>query len=128
MLHLLLLIIFSILITASTAWSELLKLYAVFSISSLAIFRRIHPEVFLVKGVLKIRSKLTGEHPSRSVIRHACSPVNLLHIFRIPFTKNTYERLFCMSSIIIESFTFFRISSLVFLILFFVFSVSKFFS
>ena len=62
--------------------------------------------VFLVKGVLKICSKFTGEHPCRSVIsikleRHfteitlhrGCSPVNLLHIFRIPFTINTYERL-----------------------------------
>ena len=48
-------------------------------------------------------SKFTGEHPCRSVIsiklqsnfieitlRHGCSPVNLLHIFRTSFTKNTY--------------------------------------
>ena len=48
----------------------------------------------LVKGVLKIFSKFTGEHPCRSVIsikllsnfievtlRHRYSPVNLLHIF-----------------------------------------------
>ena len=27
-------------------------------------------------------------------LRHVCSPVHLLHIFRIPFTKNTSERLF----------------------------------
>ena len=27
-------------------------------------------------------------------LRHGCSPVNLLHIFRIPFHKNTYGRLF----------------------------------
>ena len=66
------------------------------------ITRSSHPEVFLVKGVLKICSKFTGEHPCRSVIsikllcnfieialRHGCSPVNLLHIFRTPFTKNT---------------------------------------
>ena len=26
-------------------------------------------------------------------LRHGCSPVNLLHIFRIPFHKNTYGRL-----------------------------------
>ena len=64
--------------------------------------RRRHPEVFLGKGVLKICSKFTGEHPSRSVIstklqsnfigitlQHGCSPVNLLHIFGTPFTKNT---------------------------------------
>ena len=57
-------------------------------------------EVFLVKGVLKICSKFTGEYPCRSVIsiklqsnfieialRHGCSPVNLLHIFRTPFTN-----------------------------------------
>ena len=59
-------------------------------------------EVFLVKSVLKIRSKFRGEHPRRSVIsiklqnnfieiilRHRCSPVSLLHIFRTHFTKNT---------------------------------------
>ena len=56
--------------------------------------------MFLAKGVLKICSKFTGEHPCRSVIliemqsnfteialRHGCSPVSLLHIFRIPFSK-----------------------------------------
>ena len=54
------------------------------------------------KGVLKIRSKFTGEHPCRSVIsikllcnfieialRHGCSPLNLQHIFRTPFCRNT---------------------------------------
>ena len=55
------------------------------------------PEVFLRKGVLKICSKFTGERPSRSVISikllwHGCSPVNLLHIFRTPLTKNTSEQ------------------------------------
>ena len=58
--------------------------------------------MFLEKGVLKICSKFTGEHPWRSVIsikllcdfieitlRHGCSPVILLHILRIPFLKNT---------------------------------------
>ena len=30
--------------------------------------RSSHPEVFLEKGVLKIYSKFTGEHPCRSVI------------------------------------------------------------
>ena len=65
-----------------------------------------HPEVFLLEGVLKLCSKFTGEHPCRSVIsinlqsnfieiilRHGCSLVNLLHIFRTTFTKNTSERL-----------------------------------
>ena len=60
------------------------------------------PEVFLGKGVLKICSKLTREHPCRSAISinllcnfieialwHGCSRVNLLHISRPPFLKNT---------------------------------------
>ena len=58
--------------------------------------RSSHPEVLLGKGVLKICNKCTGDHPCRSAIsikllcnfieialRHGCSPVNLLHIFRI---------------------------------------------
>ena len=57
-------------------------------------------QVFL--GVLKICRKLTVEHLCRSLIsinlicnfleitlRHGCSLVNLLYIFRIPFPKNT---------------------------------------
>ena len=64
--------------------------------------RSSHPGMFLGKGVLKICSKFTGEHPCRKVIsitllcnfieitlRHGCSPVNLLHIFTTPFRKNT---------------------------------------
>ena len=60
------------------------------------------PEVFIGKAVMKICSKFTGEYPYRSVIsvklqsnfieitlRHGCSPVNLLLIFRIPFLKKT---------------------------------------
>ena len=70
------------------------------------INRSSHLEVFLRKGVLKIFSKFTGEHPCRSVIsikllcnfieialRRGCSPVNLLHISRIPFPKNTSKGL-----------------------------------
>ena len=65
------------------------------------INRSSHPEVFLRKGILKICIKFT-EHPCQIVIstkllcnfteitlRHGFSPVNLLHIFRIPFPKNT---------------------------------------
>ena len=65
-------------------------------------YRSSHPEMFLVKCVLKICSKFTGEHPCRSVIsiklqikfieitlRYGCSPVILMHIFRTPFTKST---------------------------------------
>ena len=62
--------------------------------------------MFLEKGVLKTCSKLTGEHPCRSAIpvklqnnfievalRHGCSQVNLLHIFRTRSPKNTSGRL-----------------------------------
>ena len=65
------------------------------------------PEVFLGKGVPKICSKFTGEHPCRSVIlikllynfmeialRHSCSPVNMVHIFRTPVSRNTSGWLF----------------------------------
>ena len=58
--------------------------------------------MFLRKDVLKICSKFTGEHLCRSVIsiklqnnfieialRHGCSPVNLLYIFRTSFPRNT---------------------------------------
>ena len=55
--------------------------------------RSSRPEVFLRKGVLKICSQFTGEHPCRSAIeialRYGCSPVNLQHIFRAPFSRNT---------------------------------------
>ena len=60
------------------------------------------PRVFLGEGVLKICSKFTREHPCQSVISikvlcnfieitlwHGCSLVNLLHIFRTSFYKNT---------------------------------------
>ena len=64
-----------------------------------------HPEVFLEKSVLKICNKFAGEHPCQSAISiklqsnfieiilpHRCS-VNLLHISRTPFPKNTSEGL-----------------------------------
>ena len=70
--------------------------------SEIVHYRSSHPEVFLGKGVLKICSKFTGEHPCRSaisikllgnfiriVLRHGCSPANSLHIFRKSFLKNT---------------------------------------
>ena len=72
--------------------------------------RSSRPEVFLRKGVLEIWSKFRGQHPCRigssvkllcnfieTTLRHGCSPVNLLHIFRKPFSKNTSEGLllFC---------------------------------
>ena len=73
--------------------------------SASAISRSSHREVFLGKGVLRVCSKFTGEHPCRSAIsikfqsnfieialRLGCSPENLLHIFRTPFPKNTSGR------------------------------------
>ena len=57
--------------------------------------------MFLRKSVLKICSKVTGEHPCRSdfnkvvsnfieiALQHGCSPVNLLHIFKKPFLGNS---------------------------------------
>ena len=58
--------------------------------------------MFLEKGVMKKCSKFTGEYPCRSAIslklknkfiemafRYGCSSVNLLHIFRTHFPKNT---------------------------------------
>ena len=50
--------------------------------------RSSHPEVFLEKGVLKICRKFI-----EIALRHGCSPVNLRHIFRTPFTKSTPGRL-----------------------------------
>ena len=52
-------------------------------------YRSSRPEVFLRKGVLKICSKFTGEHPCRRVIFKA----NLLHIFRAPSPRKTSGRL-----------------------------------
>ena len=64
--------------------------------------RSSRPEVFLGKGVLKICIRFRGEHPCRSVISiillcsfikiafwHGCPSVNLMHIVRTPFPKNT---------------------------------------
>ena len=63
-------------------------------------------EVFLGKGILKIYSKFKGKHPCWSAIstklqsnfieitlRHGCSIVNLLHIFKTLFYKNTFAGL-----------------------------------
>ena len=65
-------------------------------------FRRSPPKVFLGKGFLKICSKFTGEHPCQSVVsiklickiieialRHGFPAVDLLHISRTSFYKNT---------------------------------------
>ena len=88
---------------------------SVISINLLSKFIGEHP----CRSVISINllSKFIEEHPCRSVIsinllskfieiklrhgkfieiklRHGCSPVNLLHIFRTPFSKNTSGWLF----------------------------------
>ena len=70
-------------------------------------------EVFLGKGVLKICRKFTGEHPGQRAISiklfynfteiahgHEGSPVNLLHILRTPFYKNTIGMLLLIFKIL----------------------------
>ena len=69
--------------------------------TKISLFGSSPRKVLLGKGVLKICSKLPGEHPCRSVISiklqsdfveiklwYRCSPVNLLHIFRTNFSRN----------------------------------------
>ena len=64
---------------------------------------------FLQKSFMKICIKFTGKHPCRNVIsiklqdnfqeiahRYWCYLVNLLHIFRTPFYKNTYRGMLLM--------------------------------
>ena len=66
--------------------------------------RTSHPEVFLGKGTLKICCEFTAEHLYLSVIsikllcnfieialRHGCYLINLLHILRTPFYKNSKD-------------------------------------
>ena len=83
---------------SSRNWSGNLLRFSFFS--ACMHFKSTRQKVFLWKGVLKICSKFTGEHPCRSAIsknlhnnfiemtlRHVCSPVNLLHILRTPFLQ-----------------------------------------
>ena len=80
-----------------------------------AIYKSSHSDVFLREDVLKICRKCTGEHPCQSAIsmkllcnfteialRHEYSHVNLMHVFRAPFPKNTSGRLLLCSSVTIE--------------------------
>ena len=70
--------------------------------SQITFCKSSRPEAFLRQDILKICRKFTGEHTCRSVIsknlfcslieitlRHGCSPINLLYIFRTPFLKHT---------------------------------------
>ena len=78
--------------------------------------RSSRPEVSSGKDFLKICSKFTGEHPCRSVIsikfqsnfieitlRHGCSPINVLYIFRAHFLENTYGGLLLPNEFSFES-------------------------
>ena len=58
--------------------------------------------IYIYRGVLKTCRRFTGQHPCRSAISiklqsitlpHGFCPVNLLHIFRTRFSKNTFGRL-----------------------------------
>ena len=94
--------------------SEFINLIG-YSIHWLLQTRSSPPEVFFRKGFLKIWSKFTGEHPYRSVIsiklqsnfiettlRHGCSSLNLLHIFRTPFYKSTYGGLLLANEVLLH--------------------------
>ena len=72
--------------------------------------------MFLGKGVLKICSKFTGKNLCRSAIsmkllwnfieialRHGCSPIRMLHIFKAPFPGNTFRWLLLKSLLTFES-------------------------
>ena len=85
--------------------------YVIMLYAQRCIHRSSPSEVFLGSSTLKICSKFTGEHPCRSTIsikllcnfievalRHGCSSVNLLHIFRKSFHKKTSGRLLLHSA------------------------------
>ena len=69
------------------------------------------PEVFLGKRVLKICSKFTEKHRrvisaklicnfTEITLRHGCSAVNLLHVFRTSFYKDTSEGLLLTKTVL----------------------------
>ena len=57
------------------------------SIFHFLFFSRRFSTILLIKHLFLLQS---SEAP-RSVLRKRCSPVNLLHIFRIPFYKNNFK-------------------------------------
>ena len=70
--------------------------------------RSIPLELYLGKGVLKVCSKCSGEHPCRCMISikllcnyieialwHGCSPINLLHFSGQLFLRTSLEDCFC---------------------------------
>ena len=77
------------------------KYNVIYLLQNIKSIRSSRPEMFLGKGVLKICSKFTGEHPCGRVIliqlqsnfieitlRFGRSLVNLLYVFRTTFPKN----------------------------------------
>ena len=64
------------------------------------LLRSSHPEVFLEKGVLKICSKFTGEHPFQSVIsiKLLCNFIELIWIFT---KKQPRLEVFCKESVLV---------------------------
>ena len=130
LLHILKKSLMNFIFCAVTACSSLLHSLIImgqdhFLAYKLIFFRSSPPEVFLGKGVLKICSKFTGEHPGWKAIsiklqshfieiklRHGCSPVNLLHIFRTPFSKNTSGGLLLIHGITIAEKSLQKYSSL----------------
>ena len=70
-------------------------------ISEEKLGRSSHPEVFLGKKCSENMQQINRRTSMpmcdfskvEVALRHGCSPVNLLHIFRTPFPKNTSERL-----------------------------------
>ena len=64
------------------------ELYWIDNLSPELTDRSSRSEVFLRKGVLKICSNFI-----KIALRHGCSRVNLLHVFRTAFPRNTSGRL-----------------------------------
>ena len=110
-----------------TWWQFSIFYYLLGKRDELFIGRSSHPEMFLGKAVLKLCSKFTGKHPCWSVIsikllcnfielllRHGCSLLNLLHIFRTPFYKNGSGELLLQCAILFTNVTkiFFKKSSM----------------
>ena len=61
--------------------------------------RSSHQEVFLGKGIQQIyrRTPMSKCDFNKVTKRHGCSPVNLLHIFRALFPRNTFGSLLLFS-------------------------------
>ena len=62
-------------------------------------YRSSHQEVFLGKGIQQIyrRTPMSKCDFNKVTKRHGCSPVNLLHIFRALFPRNTFGSLLLFS-------------------------------